>query len=111
MGPWPITTAVSSGCARALYHRLQTSVYRFDKTGAFERNTVRNSFHTVLDDPVHNPYILRETAAGRLKSGSDPDFLVDRTLRVEFPLAVEAVPARNVVKHDYAVTRCKAAHL
>jgi hypothetical protein len=96
---------------RALDYGFQTRVYRFDEARALERNSVRNFFHAPRDDPVHNPHILRETAAGRLKSGSHPDLLVDRALRIKISPAIKTVFARNVVKHYHAIAGRKSIHL
>ena len=49
----------------------------------------------------------RESAARRLESGRDADFLINGALRVQFPLAVEAVEARNVMEGDDAVAGCE----
>src|SRR5450755_3085049 len=91
------------GLGRALHYGLQTGVDRFDETGALERNSFRNFFNAVLDDPVHNAHVLREAAAGRFKSRCHTHLLIDRALGIKLSLAVEAVLARNMVKNHYAI--------
>ncbi len=74
---------------RALHHGLQTGIHGLDETGAIKRDSVRNLFHAVFDDPIHNAHVLRKTAAGRFKSRGHADLFVDRALRVQFTLAIE----------------------
>src|ERR1039458_10133158 len=84
---------------RRIFLQIHGSAVAPEQTALAHANRRAGNLH----DPVHNPNILREAAAGRLKSGSDPDLFVDRALRIEFPLAIEAVSARDVMKHHYAV--------
>jgi hypothetical protein len=59
----------------------------------------------MLDDPVHHPHILGETAARGLETGCDPNFLVYRALCVDLTLAVEALPAGNMMEGHDAIAR------
>src|SRR5437879_3557429 len=48
----------------ALFHSLQARVHGFNECSSLERHTLRNDLHPALDDPVHDPHVLREAAAG-----------------------------------------------
>ena len=86
-------------------HALETGVHRFDEAGLIEGNALGNFFDAVLDDPVHDADVLRESAACRFISRRDADFLVNRALGIQLALAIKTLAARNVVKDDDTVTR------
>jgi hypothetical protein len=68
-----------------------------------EADTGGNPFHSSLDNPIHYTHILGKSASGGLESGSDADPLIYSALGVKLSRAIEAVTARNVVKHNHAV--------
>src|SRR5579871_2992962 len=95
-----------TGLGIDLLDALQARVDWLDETRLIERDTWRNDLDAAFDDPVHRTDVLGKTATGRLISRRHADFLVHRTLRVEFSLAIEALLAGNMVKHDHAVAGC-----
>ena len=105
MGPWPRTTQTSPGfgaTARMPFRHVFTGS---TKLACSKRHAlVRDLLNAALYDPVHDAYILRESAARRFKSRSDTDFLVYRALREQIVLTVKALTARNVMKHDHTIT-------
>src|SRR5208282_1763107 len=84
-------------------HRFQARVHRLDESGVFECRVRRQCDHPAFDDPWHRANVLGEAAAIGVETCRQPDFLVSRALREKFPLAVEAVAARNVVEADDAI--------
>src|SRR2546422_784267 len=58
---------------------------------------------TTLADPRHRADISSEAAAVGVEPSREAHFLVRRALREQFPLAIEAAAAGNVMKTDHAV--------
>ena len=84
-------------------HRFVTGVDRLDEAGSRKRDVGAELLYAVADDPVHHADILGETTAGRLESRRYPDPLICGALRVELPLAVEAVAAGDMVEGYHPV--------
>ncbi len=63
-----------------------------------------------LDNPVHHPDVLGESAAGGLEAGRAADFLVGLALGKHFMPAVVTLAARDVMEHDHAIARPELAH-
>ena len=59
----------------------------------------------ITDDPIQDPDVLGEAATGGLEAGGHPDFLVNRALRKDLPVAEIAVAARNVMEDHHPVSR------
>jgi len=91
------------------FDALHAGIDGFDKTGLLEGNAVRNTYGTVLNNPVHDANVLGEAAAGRLEAGGATDFFVGRALGESLVLAVETLAARNVVEDHDAVAGAKVA--
>src|SRR5207244_6429601 len=98
------------GLRVALRYGFQAGVERLYQSRALEGDPVGNPLDAMLHDPVHHPYVLGESAARRLESGSDPHALVNRALRVDLTLAIEALAARDMVERDDPVAGTKARH-
>ena len=64
----------------------------------------------LLDNPVHDADIFRETAAGRLKSGGAADFLVGGALGEGLVTAVVALAAGDVVEDYDAIAGRELTH-
>src|SRR5580692_564128 len=90
---------------------FQTGIYRLNKTSLLEGNAVRDSDGTMLDDPVHNADVLRESASRRFETGGAANFLVGGALRESLVAAVKAVSARDVMKDHDAVARTECRDL
>ena len=91
------------GLRIALMDGFEAGVERLDENCYFKRNAVRNLLDAMLDDPVHDADVLRESSTRGLEARGDADLLIDRALRVQLALAEEASAARNVVEDDDAV--------
>jgi len=84
---------------------LHAGINWFHEACLLERNTIWNSDCTVLNNPVHDPYILGKAAAGRLKASGAADLFVRTALRKRLVLAIETLPARDVME-DYDPVSC-----
>src|SRR5689334_12176267 len=87
----------------ALHDGFEAGVEWLDKCRALEGNVIGDALDAGFHDPVHHPDVLREAAAGGLKAGRDPNFLVCRALRIYLTLAIEALSARDVMKGDHTI--------
>lgn len=63
----------------------------------------------MLDDPIHDADVFRESAAGGLKSGRAPHLFVSGALGEGLVKAVVTSAARNVVENDHAISRSELA--
>jgi hypothetical protein len=80
---------------------FQTGIYRLDEASLLERNAVWNPHSTALDYPLHDTDVFRESAAGGFESRRATHFFVGCALREGLVPAIEALPARDVMKdHD-----------
>jgi hypothetical protein len=77
---------------------------------ALEWHIVGNFLDTLPYNPVHHTHVLGKATARRLKSGRDSDLLVDGTLRVQLPAAVEAVETRNVMECNDTIAGNERTH-
>jgi hypothetical protein len=89
---------------------LHAGVDGLDEAGLLERDAVGDADGALRDDPIHNPHVIGETAAGRLESGRAADSLVGRTLGKGLVLAIETVAARYVMEDHHAVARKVIGH-
>src|ERR1700750_2826314 len=88
-----------------LFNTLETCVHWFDPGRLIERYTLRDYFHATLDNPVHNANVLGEAAACRFEAGCNANFLVDGTLCVKSPVAIEATSAGDMMKSNDTISR------
>src|SRR5215831_14713443 len=84
-------------------NRLQACVDRFDETCCFEFDMVRNGDNAPVHDVRHDAYIFRESPAIRVEPCRNARFFINRALRKQLSVAIEAVTARNMVKADYPI--------
>ncbi len=76
MGPWPMTSTVSSGARLSSLTPLSTVLTRLDKRGLLEGHAVGNADHAAVGDhEVHDADVLGKAAAGRLEAAVAPVFL------------------------------------
>ena len=64
MGPWPITSTVSSGLQVEQFYGLVAGVDRLDPCGLLEWNIVGQLDQAAAHDPVHHADVLGKAAAG-----------------------------------------------
>jgi len=93
----------------ALNYGFEAGVDGLDKAGAIEGDSVGDFLDAATDDPIHDAYILREAAAGRLVSGCHANFLIDRALGVDFAAAVETRHTGDVVEDHHAIANREIA--
>ena len=86
-----------------LLNRFRAGIYWLDEGGFLEAHLRRDGHHTALDDPRHRADIFSEASAVRVEPSRKAHFLVRRALREQFPVAIEAAAAGNVMKTDHAV--------
>jgi hypothetical protein len=98
------------GTDPGLLNCLQTGIYRFHERRFFERHVGRNRSHAPLDNVSHDPHVLREAPAIRVKAGRHASLLVLSALREQLPAAVKAGSTWNVMKTDYAIAGTPSGH-
>jgi hypothetical protein len=84
-------------------NRFEARIYRLNPASHIETYTGWYFFDAALDNPIHHSYVLREPAAGRLKSGSNTDLSVKGALCVILTAAIKAASTRDVVEHYHSI--------
>ena len=97
-------------CKIEAAHALEAGIQRLDEHGLSKRDAVRNLNQSAFHDPVHDPHVAGEAAAGGLEPRTAADALVNRTLGEGLLAAVVASPARDVVEHSHTVTYGERFH-
>jgi hypothetical protein len=81
-------------------HAFKAGIDRFDPAVLIERHARRYFLHATIDNPIHDPNILRKSAAGRFVARRDPNPLIDCALGIQASRAVITGPARHVMEND-----------
>ena len=96
---------------RALGQALEARIGGLDESGPLETHAVRDPLYAATHDPVHQPHVLGEAAAGGLVTGSHADLPIRGALRVVPIPAVVAVEAWNVVEKADAIADLKIGYI
>src|ERR1700751_5762957 len=91
-------------------HTFICGVQRLNKGCLFKRNVGRHFYQAVPHNPIHDPYILSKSAAGRFKTRRTSYVLICRTLGEGLLAAVITVAARYVVKDRDAIPDLEIMH-
>jgi hypothetical protein len=90
------------------FDSLHAGIYRFDKTGLLKGDAVGDFHGSLVDDPIHDPDVFGESAAGRLETRCASDFFVRGALGEGLVAAVVALAAGDVVENYDPIAGSKA---
>src|ERR1700691_1078203 len=90
---------------------FHAGVHRLHETGLLKGDAVRDGDSSLADYPVHYTHVFRESPSRRLEPGGATDFLVSFALGKGPMLAVETLPARDVVKDHHSIAGFELGHI
>ncbi len=109
IGPWPITSTVSSGAEIQRFTPFRT-VFTGSTKAACSKGTPSGIAHHAAPGnyPVHDADVLGKPAAGGLKARRDADLLIELALRRSLLAAVVALAAGHVMEDHDALANLEA---